>query len=202
MPQPQVQTLLFQKVVLALLSGRPAEACLDAQRETHLAVMRELTAALSPRRRGQPDRRLPLFLIEADRRWFDQPLAGSGVRRRDPVMIALLTGRGLKKNFARPRPSAVRPGRAGGRGAGTHPSRLRARAGHQPLDAETPESFFDSVGTALLTMAVVGGDEQFRLPGAGLFVAVGLALLVALGVSLITWPLMDAATRHEHVRFE
>ena len=58
------------------------------------------------------------------------------------------------------------------------------------------------LGTALLTMAVVGGDEEFRLPGVGLFVAVGLALLVALGVSLITWPLMDAATRHDNVRFE
>src|SRR5262245_43915937 len=35
-PQPQLQTVLFQKVVLALLSGRPAEAFLDAQRDRHL----------------------------------------------------------------------------------------------------------------------------------------------------------------------
>jgi len=71
-PQPQLQTVLFTKVVLALLSGRPAEAFLDAQRERHVAVMRELTAA----RRGASiqDSLLidyQLFHIEADLRWID-----------------------------------------------------------------------------------------------------------------------------------
>jgi len=64
--------VLFTKVVLALRSGRPAEAYLDDQRERHLAVMRELTAA----RRGasQGDSMLidyQLFHIEADLRWID-----------------------------------------------------------------------------------------------------------------------------------
>jgi hypothetical protein len=71
-PQPQLQTVLFTKVMLALQSGRPAEAFLDDQRERHLAVMRELTAA----RRGasQSDSMLmdyQLFHIEADLRWID-----------------------------------------------------------------------------------------------------------------------------------
>ena len=38
-PQPQLQTVLFTKVVLALLSGQPAEAFLEAQRQRHLAVV-------------------------------------------------------------------------------------------------------------------------------------------------------------------
>jgi DNA-binding PadR family transcriptional regulator len=71
-PEPQLQTVLFTKVVLALLSGRPAEQFLDAQRDRHLAVMRELTA----RRRTAPlqDSLLAdyqLFHIEADLRWME-----------------------------------------------------------------------------------------------------------------------------------
>lgn len=71
-PQPHLQTVLFQKVVLALQSGRPAEAFLDTQRERHLAVMRELTAA---RRTSSPREGLlidyQLFHIEADLRWIE-----------------------------------------------------------------------------------------------------------------------------------
>jgi len=71
-PQPHLQTVLFQKVVLALQSGRPAQAFLDTQRERHLAVMRELTAA---RRTAPPSESLlidyQLFHIEADLRWID-----------------------------------------------------------------------------------------------------------------------------------
>jgi len=71
-PQPQLQTVLFQKVVLALLSGRPAEAFLDSQRDRHLAVMRHLTAA---RRDASLQESLlidyQLFHIEADLRWID-----------------------------------------------------------------------------------------------------------------------------------
>lgn len=55
-PQPHLQTVLFQKVVL----------------ERHLAVMRELTAA---RRTASPQESLhidyQLFHIEADLRWID-----------------------------------------------------------------------------------------------------------------------------------
>ena len=71
-PQPQLQTVLFTKVMLALQSGRPAEAFLDDQRERHLAVMRELTAA---KRRASPSDSMlidyQLFHIEADLRWID-----------------------------------------------------------------------------------------------------------------------------------
>jgi DNA-binding PadR family transcriptional regulator len=71
-PQPQLQTVLFQKVVLALMSGRPAHEYLDAQREAHLKVMRELTAAR--RTASLRDSLLidyQLFHIEADLRWID-----------------------------------------------------------------------------------------------------------------------------------
>lgn len=71
-PQPQLQAALYQKVVLALLSGRPAEEYLDAQRAAHLSVMRELTTA----RRSASTRDsllidYQLFHIEADLRWID-----------------------------------------------------------------------------------------------------------------------------------
>jgi DNA-binding PadR family transcriptional regulator len=71
-PQPQLQTVLFTKVMLALLSGRPAEAFLDEQRERHLSVMRDLTAS---RRTASPKDSIlidyQLFHIEADLRWID-----------------------------------------------------------------------------------------------------------------------------------
>ncbi len=69
---PQLHTALFHKVVLALTSGRPAEAYLDNQRTAHLAAMRELTAAR--RAASVRDSMLidyQLFHIEADLRWID-----------------------------------------------------------------------------------------------------------------------------------
>ena len=42
-PEPHLQTVLFVKVVLALMLGRPAEEYLDTQRAAHLQRMRELT---------------------------------------------------------------------------------------------------------------------------------------------------------------
>src|SRR5882672_10558615 len=42
-PEPDLQTVLFVKVVLALMSGRSAEEYLDRQRAAHLARMRQLT---------------------------------------------------------------------------------------------------------------------------------------------------------------
>ena len=44
-PQPQLQSVLFTKVVLALMSGRAAAEYLDAQRAKHLDAMKALTAA-------------------------------------------------------------------------------------------------------------------------------------------------------------
>lgn len=71
-PQPQLRTALFTKVMSALRSGRDAETFLDAQRDRHLSVMRELTAA---RRTASTQDGLlidyQLFHIEADLRWIE-----------------------------------------------------------------------------------------------------------------------------------
>jgi DNA-binding PadR family transcriptional regulator len=71
-PEPYLQSILFAKVVLALLSGRRADRFLDAQRAAHLARMRELTAE---RRSGGLGQALladyALFHLEADLRWID-----------------------------------------------------------------------------------------------------------------------------------
>ena len=72
-PQPQLQSVLFTKVVLALMSGRPAGEHLDAQRAKHLATMKALTAA----RRAATSTKdallfdYRLFHVEADLRWLD-----------------------------------------------------------------------------------------------------------------------------------
>jgi len=71
-PEPHLQSVLFAKVVLALVSGRPADRFLDAQRAAHLARMRELT---SVRRAGDLGHALvadyALLHLEADLRWID-----------------------------------------------------------------------------------------------------------------------------------
>jgi DNA-binding PadR family transcriptional regulator len=71
-PEPHLQTLLFAKVVLALMLGRSAEDYLDVQRSAHLQRMRELTEL---RRRGEVIDALladyGLFHLEADLRWID-----------------------------------------------------------------------------------------------------------------------------------
>jgi DNA-binding PadR family transcriptional regulator len=71
-PEPHLQSVLFAKVVLALLLGRPAEQYLTTQRAAHLQRMRELTDL---RRKGrQVDALLAdygLFHLEADLRWID-----------------------------------------------------------------------------------------------------------------------------------
>jgi DNA-binding PadR family transcriptional regulator len=71
-PEPHLQTVLFAKVVLALMLGRPAELYLDTQRAAHLQRMRELTEI---KRSGSlVDALLAdhgLFHLEADLRWID-----------------------------------------------------------------------------------------------------------------------------------
>ncbi|MEU4117968.1 PadR family transcriptional regulator [Kitasatospora sp. NPDC028055] len=71
-PEPTLQSVLFTKVVLALLLGRDAELYLDTQRAAHLRRMRELTEL---RRTGAlVDALLAdhgLFHLEADLRWID-----------------------------------------------------------------------------------------------------------------------------------
>jgi DNA-binding PadR family transcriptional regulator len=70
--EPHLQTVLFAKVVLSLMLGRPAEEYLDAQRAAHLQRMRELTEI---KRGGElVDALLAdhgLFHLEADLRWID-----------------------------------------------------------------------------------------------------------------------------------
>jgi DNA-binding PadR family transcriptional regulator len=71
-PEPHLQTVLFAKVVLALMTDRPAEVYLDTQRAAHLQRMRELTEI---KRSGNlVDALLAdhgLFHLEADLRWID-----------------------------------------------------------------------------------------------------------------------------------
>jgi DNA-binding PadR family transcriptional regulator len=71
-PQPYLQSTLYSKVVLALLTGRPAADVLDVQRAEHLGLMRELT-----RRKATGDLAdqlvcdHALFHLEADLRWLE-----------------------------------------------------------------------------------------------------------------------------------
>jgi DNA-binding PadR family transcriptional regulator len=71
-PEPYLQSTLYAKLVLALLSHRPAQDVLDLQRTTHLAAMRELTAR---KRSGDLADQLicdhALFHLEADLRWLE-----------------------------------------------------------------------------------------------------------------------------------
>ncbi|MFJ9692016.1 PadR family transcriptional regulator [Kitasatospora sp. NPDC101183] len=71
-PEPTLQSILFTKVVLALMLGRDAQEYLDTQRSAHLRRMRELTEL----RRTGPlvDALLAdhgLFHLDADLRWID-----------------------------------------------------------------------------------------------------------------------------------
>jgi DNA-binding PadR family transcriptional regulator len=71
-PEPDLQSELFAKVVLALILGRPAHGYLDAQRGAHLQRMREITEL---KRRGNTLDVLladhALYRLEADLRWID-----------------------------------------------------------------------------------------------------------------------------------
>jgi DNA-binding PadR family transcriptional regulator len=75
-PEPHLQTVLFVKVVLALMSGRSAEGYLDRQRAAHMRRMRELTELR--RTGGVVDALLAdhgLFHLEADLRWIELTVA-------------------------------------------------------------------------------------------------------------------------------
>jgi DNA-binding PadR family transcriptional regulator len=71
-PEPYLQSTLYAKVVLALMTGRRAEGLLDAQRAEHLRLMRELTRR---KRDGDIADQLicdhALFHLEADLRWLE-----------------------------------------------------------------------------------------------------------------------------------
>ena len=71
-PEAYLKSTLYAKVVLALLTGRPAAELLDAQRARHLEAMRELTR----RKQGGDlaDQLIcdhALFHLEADLRWLE-----------------------------------------------------------------------------------------------------------------------------------
>ncbi|RLU80870.1 PadR family transcriptional regulator [Streptomyces griseocarneus] len=71
-PEPYLQSALYTKVVVALLTERDAAGLLDAQRAEHLRLMRELT-----RRKAGGDLAdqlicdHALFHLEADLRWLE-----------------------------------------------------------------------------------------------------------------------------------
>jgi DNA-binding PadR family transcriptional regulator len=71
-PEPYLQSILYTKVVLALLTDRPAADLLDTQTAEHLRLMRELT-----RRKAEGDLAEQLicdhalFHLEADLRWLE-----------------------------------------------------------------------------------------------------------------------------------
>jgi DNA-binding PadR family transcriptional regulator len=70
--EPHLQTVLFAKVMLALMLGQPADRYLDAQRTAHLRRRRELNEL--KRTGGLVDALLAdhgLFHLEADLRWID-----------------------------------------------------------------------------------------------------------------------------------
>ncbi|MEV6671454.1 PadR family transcriptional regulator [Streptomyces sp. NPDC051162] len=71
-PEPYLQSTLYTKVVVALLTGRDADGLLDAQRAEHLRLMRELTRRKSS---GDLADQLicdhALFHLEADLRWLE-----------------------------------------------------------------------------------------------------------------------------------
>ncbi|MGW2623670.1 PadR family transcriptional regulator [Micromonospora taraxaci] len=75
-PEPHLQTVLFAKVVLALMLDRPADEYLDTQRSSHLRRMRELTEI---KRAGNlVDALLAdhgLYHLEADLRWIEMTSA-------------------------------------------------------------------------------------------------------------------------------
>ncbi|MFE9445252.1 helix-turn-helix transcriptional regulator [Streptomyces sp. NPDC006602] len=74
--EPHLQTVLFTKVVLALLLERDPRAYLDIQRAAHMERMRELTEL---RRTGSTIDSLladhGIYHLEADLRWIDQTVA-------------------------------------------------------------------------------------------------------------------------------
>ncbi|MEU1643658.1 PadR family transcriptional regulator [Micromonospora zamorensis] len=83
-PEPHLQTVLFAKVVLALMLDRPAAEYLDAQRSAHLHRMRELTEI--KRAGGLVDALLAdhgLYHLEADLRWIEMTGARLDALRKE-----------------------------------------------------------------------------------------------------------------------
>ena len=72
-PEPHLQTVLFAKVTLALMLGKPASAYLDTQRAAHIRRMQQLTE-LKRTGGSMVDVLLAdhaLFHLEADLQWIE-----------------------------------------------------------------------------------------------------------------------------------
>jgi DNA-binding PadR family transcriptional regulator len=70
--QSPIDSTLFLKVTMALLSGRPARKILERQRSLHNARMRELTKAKTSATDAEATLLdYALFHLEADLRWMD-----------------------------------------------------------------------------------------------------------------------------------
>ena len=107
-PEPDLQSELFAKVVLALMLGRPADSYLDVQRAAHLQRMRELTEL---KRDSDPLDVLladhALYRLEADLRWIDHTAArldmlariGAPVTADLPGTATFIEARDLEKSF-------------------------------------------------------------------------------------------------------
>ncbi|GES30330.1 PadR family transcriptional regulator [Streptomyces angustmyceticus] len=78
-PEPYLQSTLYTKIVLALLTDRDAAELLDSQRTEHLRLMRGLTER---KRTGDLADQLicdhALFHLEADLRWLELTAARLG----------------------------------------------------------------------------------------------------------------------------
>jgi DNA-binding PadR family transcriptional regulator len=71
-PDAHLQSTLYEKVILALMTGRRASDVLDVQRRAHLDLMRELTRRKTTG--GLADQLIcdhALFHLEADLRWLE-----------------------------------------------------------------------------------------------------------------------------------
>ncbi|MGQ4512097.1 helix-turn-helix transcriptional regulator [Streptomyces sp. DW26H14] len=83
-PEPYLQSALYTKVVIALLTGRDAADVLDVQRASHLRTMRELTER---KRHGDLADQLicdhALYHLEADVRWLELTAARLGRLARE-----------------------------------------------------------------------------------------------------------------------
>ena len=111
-PEPHLQTVLFAKVVLALMLGRPAEQYLDTQRVAHLQRMRELTEI---KRTGSlMDALLAdhgLFHLEADLRWIELTAARLDALAAD-VLAKDIRGKDVRDKDVQARQSEPRPAQA------------------------------------------------------------------------------------------
>ncbi|MER6913641.1 PadR family transcriptional regulator [Streptomyces sp. NPDC000594] len=89
-PEPYLQSTLYTKVVLALLTGRGAAELIDRQRSEHLRLMRILTDR--KRQSGLADQLIcdhALCHLEADLRWLELTSA-----RLDRLATEIGTGTG------------------------------------------------------------------------------------------------------------